>query len=80
MEGQTNIYLLVAAFLLKDIFLSFKNTGKEHTKAIQENTLAITKLEVQLEHTNHKLSEIPEMKKDIDSAHESIRALRERLR
>lgn len=79
MGEHTNLFVLVAAFLCKDIFLSFKNTGKEHTKAIQENTLAITKLEVQLEHTNQKLGEIPTMKKDIDSAHESIRALRDRF-
>ena len=73
---EMGLYGVVLAFLVKDIFLTFKSNQKEHTKAIQENTLAITKLEVQLEHTNQKLAEVPSMRKDIDAAHEAIRSLK----
>lgn len=73
---EVGLYGTVLAFILKDVFLSFKSNQKEHTKAIQENTLAITKLEVQLDHTNQKLAEVPSMRKDIDAAHEAIRSLK----
>lgn len=74
--NQVGLYAIVAGFLVKELFYTFKNSNKEHTKAIQENTLAITKLEVQLEHMTQKLSELPSIKKDVDAAHEAIRFLR----
>lgn len=75
-HNQIGLYAVIAGFLVKEVFYTLKNSNKEHTKAIQENTLAITKLEVQLEHTNQRLAELPTIKKDVDAAHEAIRYLR----
>ena len=67
---------MLGVFLVKELWSLFKNSYKENTKALQETTLAITELKVELKHINEKLADMPKMKRDIDVAHELIRQLR----
>lgn len=52
-----------------------KERQDKHDKALTENTLAIVKLQVQMERLNEFLHVIPEMQKDISALHKKIREI-----
>lgn len=77
--------IALAAFVLKELLSYFKDSTRENTKAIKELTetcgaLAkdIGKLQTQMEYVHKDLTMIPEMKRDLDAAHEAIRELQVR--
>ena len=68
--------------VLKELWALFKDSTKENTKAIKELTEScsslsrdISRLQIQMEYVHKDLSVIPELKRDIDAAHDAIREL-----
>lgn len=85
MPASVQVALLVGCImlltaLLKGAWWAFtewyqESKVREQTlnKSILENTLAITRLQVEMEKLNELLMVIPKLKSDIDSAHEKLR-------
>jgi hypothetical protein len=65
----------IALLFLKALIDSFAGNQSKNTKAIVENTIAITRLDVQISHLNDAVASIKKMEKDINVAHEKIREL-----
>lgn len=65
----------VVLLLLKELISSMNGSRKDNIKATQENTLALTKLQVEMQNLKELISMIPKMKQDIDVAHERIRQI-----
>lgn len=76
MTDLTNTAALVAiiVFLLKEIVTWFKNERKDHAKALHENTLAVTRLTIQIEHLERQVRVIPELEKDVAALGAKLRS------
>ena len=71
--AQTLIEVIVWFF--KDFWHNRKGQIEKHEKALLENTMAIVKLQVQLERLTDLLVIVPKLKDDISYAHQKIREL-----
>lgn len=69
----------VLLMLLKEVFNSFSDKRRDNTKALEENTHAVIKLKAELEFVHKALSEIPELRRDIDGAHRKLRGLEAKM-
>ena len=74
--------VIVALWGLKAIYNSFKEKESDRDAALialnttmHENTLAVTKLTVQMEYLNKSIERLPEMEKDINSIGEKVRRM-----
>lgn len=65
----------ILLILVRELLGLFFNSRKDQIKATQENTLAVTKLQVEMQNLKELISGIPKMKQDIDVAHERLRQL-----
>ena len=65
----------VLAWFLKDYWSDHKINAEKRDKALIDNTMAIVKLQVQIEGLIQALSIVPKLKDDIDRAHAKIRDL-----
>lgn len=54
----------------------FSGRSKTNTDALLMNTLAVTKLQVEMVHIAKALESMPKLKQDIDAAHHFIRELK----
>lgn len=77
---EYGILACLALFILKESFGWFKTSTKEHIKAIQENTIAISELKVHLKYLSERLERLPSLEYDVDEAHKAIRELKQRGR
>lgn len=75
-------FLVIAFLLIKELLSFIKSREKDWVKALDhntvetaKNTLAMVEVKVRLEMVNRAIDEIPQMKRDIDSAHSLIREL-----
>lgn len=74
---------VIVFFALKELWGLFKNDKKEsgkvmqeHTKATQENTLSIVRLQVQIEMLLKAVEALPELRKDLDNVGGIVREMR----
>ena len=69
------IFLIVIKEVASFIRDTFSSQQKQNTQAMQENTLAIVELKVELKFIQRALEKLPEIEKDINVAHQKIRAI-----
>lgn len=69
----------LALFVIKEVYTAFKHSGSDYIKALQQNTLAIQALQIEMKHIYDKLGLIPQMQADIYDAHSAIREVRSQL-
>jgi len=84
MDSEKISWAVLGVFALKELWQTFKSDKKEakellkdNTQATHQNTLAIVKLQVQLEQILKATESIPEIKNDLDHAHRMIRDMRQ---
>lgn len=70
---------VIAGFMAVKLFDMIFDKSKRHDERLQENTIAITALQVEIKHLNEKLSEFHRLKHDVDQAHHSIREMKKRV-
>lgn len=70
------------AWVLREFWASYRDRNKSiasdlkaNTLAIQTNTHALVKLEVQIENLAHATEILPKLKADVDILHERVRQL-----
>jgi len=68
-------FIAIGSFFFKDYWNNSKEKLEKHEKALLENTMAIVKLQVQLERLTDLLILVPKLKEDISFAHEKIREI-----
>jgi len=71
--------ILGLGFILNGYWKDRKRGLDKRDKALEENTRAIIKLEIQIERLTDLLTIVPKLKADIDIAHEKIRDLQNSL-
>lgn len=83
MDGEKISWAILGVFAIKELWQTIKSDKKEakellkeNTSATNQNTIAIVKLQVQLEQIIKVTESIPEIKNDLDHAHRMIRELR----
>lgn len=69
----------VAGFLAVKIFDMVFDKSRRHDDRLQENTVAITTLQVEIKHLNERLADLYRLRHDMDAAHQNIRDLRKRV-
>ena len=65
----------VIGYLLKKVLSNFESKMAESTRAVQENTLAVVKLNTQMEMIFKQLERVYQMEKDLDAVHGKLRTL-----
>lgn len=73
------IIVMIALYLLQQIWQTFVGSARKKLKALENNTLAITKLETRMEDLQKIIVELPKMKQDVAAAHEKIRHIQKSL-
>lgn len=76
-EGLT--FGAVVLVLIKEVFNMLSDKRRDNTRALEENTHAVIKLKAELEYVHKALSEIPELRRDIDGAHRKLRGLEAKM-
>lgn len=61
------------AFLVKDLFTKSRSELKEHAKAIQLNTIAMSELKVELMNLKESVKLLPKIEQDVNAAHYKLR-------
>jgi len=73
-------YGIIGVFVAKEIIAlvlkAFFNKTSEHIKAINDNTVAIIKLETKFEMVFQQLAKIQKIEQDVHEAHARIREMR----
>lgn len=69
----------VAGFLAVKIFDMVFDKSRRHDDRLQENTVAITTLQVEIKHLNERLADLYRLRHDMDAAHQNLRDLRKRV-
>lgn len=62
--------------LLREFISIFKDSYRKNNESLQQNTLAIVRLECGLKALSDKIDIIPKLKQDVDSAHDRIREIK----
>lgn len=77
MQFEVNhaVVLALGVFIGKELWSWLKGHLSQNTKAVQDNTHAIIKLEVHIESLLKQIASLPALKADIDSAHAAIRRI-----
>ena len=69
------IVFTIIGFLIKKLLKDFETKMSESTLALQQNTLAVVKLNTQIEIVMKQLERVYQMEKDLDAVHSKLRAL-----
>lgn len=69
----------VAGFFAVKLFDMVFDKSKRHDERLQENTVAITALQVEIRHLNERLADLYRLRHDVDAAHQNLRDLRKRV-
>lgn len=77
-QGVLIAIILLLAFVLNGYWKDRKKGLERHDKALEDNTKAILRLQIQLESITQVLTLVPKLKADIDFAHDKIRNLEQR--
>lgn len=77
--GVVAIISAVAGFMAVKLFDMVFDKSKRHDERLQENTVAITALQVEIRHLNERLADLYRLRHDVDAAHQNIRDLRKRV-
>ncbi len=62
-------------WVFKEYWANNKEDAQRHSNALQANTMAIIKLQVQIEQLTELLTIVPKLKADVDWAHLKLREL-----
>lgn len=65
----------LVAWIFKEWWSDRKGRIENQTQALLKNTMAIQKLEIQVQALNEYLHVLPKLQRDINSAHEKIRTM-----
>jgi hypothetical protein len=69
------VFLLVAAWLAREMYALSKNKLNSLEESINKLTLSLVRLETQLENVNKAIEMLPKMRGDLDAAFGRIREL-----
>jgi hypothetical protein len=69
----------VVLLVLKEVAGLFVDKHKDNTKALENATHAIIKLQTELEFIHKFLERVPEIEKDLNEAHKKLREIKTKL-
>lgn len=64
---------LLGVLIVKEFISLFFSRHRDNVLALQDNTMAIIELKIELRHMKQAIEEVPKLRKDIDAAHEKLR-------
>jgi len=70
--GFTIVFAIIG-FLIKKLINDFEDKLEKSTKVLQENTLAVVKLNAQLEIVMRQMERVYKVEKDLDAVHAKLR-------
>jgi hypothetical protein len=65
-------------WIFKEYWNESKENSERHSNALQANTMAIIKLQIQIEQLTELLTVVPKLREDVNYAHEKIREIQNR--
>lgn len=68
-------FWIIAAWLIRELWGTYREKSKELTKSLSELALAVTELRVEIKNLKDSVGHIPTIRQDLNALHSKVREI-----